>query len=158
MIAFSMKLYTSNIAVDVTGKAHTFVTGGIIFLLASITMVLRRGGGSQIFPHIIALITVYMIYFILRPTPFCVQPRQAMRHINLTMYAYLNSSFSLQMASAASLYDSSRKSFSPGKNPCFRVIMQNFPNVFSGQVLQRVFMSSLFHRLHINPVGDIVNA
>jgi hypothetical protein len=131
--------------VELTGlsgyKRDSFVSCGVVFLLASISMVFGRRGSSQIAPTIVRTVFVDVVDFVSWPLARHQQPNDAVGHVFTTVYSYFHA-ISITIARNLSGLCLSAKWIFPPQNAGFWIVIKSVLYAELRKVLLSVFVSS----------------
>ncbi len=123
---------------------NTFISRRIIFLRASVLMVLGRCCLPQIFPFIIRRVLVAMINFVFGPLTGHPKPDYSVSQIPLVVDANPDISKSSNAAYRASRFYVVARRYFPSKNSSFSIIGKSLSNLLRGEIAKRVFRPA-FH-------------
>ena len=123
-------------------ETHAFIARFVIFLSATISVILRRRSVAQIFPSVVRLVFISVIDFVFRPFASHVQPRKAMGHILMAVDSDFDSAFFLFGTGGFACGISLGQCDYPSKNSGQRIVVQNRFEIFLRQIAQRIFVAS----------------
>jgi len=156
VVPVSVQFDSGNKALSSVVKGDALVSRFVVLLRAAIAVVLRGCRVTKVIPYVVGLVFVFVIDFVLWPTAFYVKVGQAVRHVFLAVYAYLDSTF---FALGRSSWFSSNRTFGTCNFPCEKagisIVMQDRAQVLCCQISVRIFVTA-FHRRLITSEGVIV--
>lgn len=136
-------------------KANALISAGVIFLSASIPVVLGWSSVTQVFPAVVGLVFILVVYFVFWPFAFHVQICKAVRHVFFIVNSYLDPVFSIHPTCGISRHTSPGKHNFPCKNACQPVVTKNRTQIVGRQVGKRVFVPSFHWGMLIPECGTV---
>lgn len=143
VVAIPMQFYTRDPKTTAFYVGHSFVTRGIIFLFASISMVFGWSRFAKIFPDVVGFYFITMIDFVLRPFAGHPKPDNSMSHILPTAHSYFYATLVIKESCTFSRDSSFGKCLFPSHYPSFFVVIESFSYKFVREIGQRFFGPSI---------------